>query len=102
MMRGTMLIALLLATPAMAQQSPMAQQSLGWMKPGPGQEVTAIGCATCHSPGYIQMNSVFLTPDQWKAEVTKMRQVFGAPIDDDAAKQILDYLNANYAVPAKK
>ena len=26
------------------------------------------------------------TPDAWKAEVTKMRAAFGAPIDDEAAK----------------
>ena len=96
MMRGMMLVALLLATPAMAQQAP------GWMKPGPGQEATAIGCATCHTPEYIRMNSVFLTPDLWKAEVTKMRQAFGAPIDDDAAKEIIQYLSANYAAPPKK
>ena len=29
------------------------------------------------------MNSVFLTPDEWKAEVTKMRRPMAAPIDDD-------------------
>jgi len=33
-----------------------------------------------------------------------MRTAFGAPIDDEAAKIITDYLAANYAVPpeAKK
>jgi len=44
------------------------------------------------------MNSVFLTPEQWKAEVGKMRNVFGAPIDDATEKQILEYLGSNYAV----
>lgn len=83
--------ALLFTTPAMAQAP-------GWMKPGPGQEATAATCAVCHAPEYIQMNSVFLTADQWKAEVTKMRQVFGAPMDDDTEKQILEYLGSNYAV----
>ena len=83
--------ALLLATPAMAQTP-------GWMKPGPGQEAVATSCSVCHAPDYIRMNSVFLTPEQWKAEVTKMRQVFGAPIDDDTEKQILEYLGSNYAV----
>ena len=91
-----MLGLLVLASPAGAQPVP------GWMKPGPGQEATAIGCATCHTPDYIRMNSVFLTPDLWKAEVTKMRQAFGAPIDDDSAKQILTYLDANYAVAPKQ
>ena len=47
------------------------------------------------------MNSVFLSPDVWKAEVTKMRTAFGAPIDDDTANIILQYLTTNYAVPPK-
>ncbi len=59
------------------------------------------GCATCHSLSYIPMNSRFMTPQTWSAEVTKMRTAFGAPIDDDAANEILAYLNANFGVPAK-
>ena len=49
-------------------------------------DVVTSSCATCHTLNYIRMNSVFLTPDAWKAEVTKMRAAFGAPIDDEAAK----------------
>jgi mono/diheme cytochrome c family protein len=86
---------LLLATPAMAQQAP------AWMKPGPGQEAVAASCATCHTLDYIRMNSVFLSPDGWKTEVTKMRSAFGAPIDDDTAAQILKYLETNFAAPPK-
>jgi hypothetical protein len=47
------------------------------------------------------MNSRFMTPEVWKAEVTKMRAAFGAPIDDDAANEILAYLVANFGAPAK-
>jgi hypothetical protein len=43
------------------------------------------------------MNSVFLTPSGWKAEVMKMRTAFGAPIDDDTAAAIIAYLGAQYA-----
>jgi sulfite dehydrogenase (cytochrome) subunit B len=71
------------------------------LKPGPGQDATQAGCSTCHTTAYIEMNAPFLTPDAWKAEVGKMRAVFGAPIDDDAAKDILAYLNKNYG-PAPK
>jgi mono/diheme cytochrome c family protein len=95
MMRTLVLGAMLLAGPAMAQQAP------GWMKPGPGQEEVAASCATCHTLDYIRMNSVFLTPDQWKAEVTKMRSAYGAPIDDETAAKIMEYLNANFATPPK-
>lgn len=71
------------------------------LQPGPGSEAAATNCNVCHTSDYIIMNSVFLTPDGWKAEVTKMRTAFGAPIDDATAARILSYLAAHYAVPAK-
>ena len=66
------------------------------LKPGPGQDVTEIACAICHSLGYIRMNAPFLTPGQWQAEVVKMRTAFGAPIDDDTAATVLAYLIQAY------
>jgi hypothetical protein len=42
-----------------------------------------------------------MAPEVWKAEVTKMRTVFGAPIDDDAANTITTYLITHYGAPAK-
>jgi mono/diheme cytochrome c family protein len=71
------------------------------LKPGPGDDTTAATCSTCHTSDYIVMNSVFLTPDAWKAEVTKMRSAFGAPIDDETAAEITAYLAKNYAAPPK-
>jgi mono/diheme cytochrome c family protein len=71
------------------------------LQPGPGQETASATCNACHTSDYIIMNSVFLTGDQWKAEVTKMRKAFGAPIDDETAAEISAYLAAHYAVAAK-
>jgi len=68
---------------------------------GPGKDEVESGCATCHSLGYIPMNSRFQTQAQWRAEVTKMRMAFGAPIDDAAADAIVAYLTANFAIPVK-
>ena len=85
---------LLGASPALAQE-PVA------LKPGPGLDAVTTSCSVCHTLNYIRMNSVFLTPDAWQAEVTKMITAFGAPIDDAAAKTITEYLSANYAVPPK-
>jgi mono/diheme cytochrome c family protein len=73
-----------------------------WMTPGPGQDETAVSCGVCHTVNYIKMNSPFLKPDVWKAEVDKMRTVFAAPIDDDTAATILTYLNKNFGIPASK
>jgi sulfite dehydrogenase (cytochrome) subunit B len=93
MKRAFLVPLLLVASMARADEQAIA------LKPGPGQEVTTAACAACHSLDYIQMNSVFLTGDGWKAEVAKMRQAYGAPIADDAAEQIAKYLASNYAVP---
>jgi mono/diheme cytochrome c family protein len=79
----------------------MAAEATDTLAPGPGHDTAAVACATCHTVDYIRMNSSFMTPDVWKAEVTKMRTAFGAPIDNDAAAEILTYLAAHYAVPAK-
>ena len=66
------------------------------LKPGPGLDKVQGNCATCHSLGYIQMNSPFLNAAGWNAEVTKMIKAFGAPISDADAKTIADYLVKNY------
>jgi mono/diheme cytochrome c family protein len=71
------------------------------LQPGAGEDLTSAHCTACHTSDYIVMNSTFLTADQWKAEVAKMRSAFGAPIDDATAAQIVAYLAAHYAVPAK-
>jgi hypothetical protein len=71
------------------------------LKPGTGEDVASANCNVCHTSDYIVMNSLFLTQDGWKAEVTKMRTAFGAPIDDATAAEIVAYLAAHYAVPGK-
>jgi sulfite dehydrogenase (cytochrome) subunit B len=71
------------------------------LKPGPGDDTTSAVCAACHTTDYIVMNSVFLTPEAWKAEVTEMRSAFGAPIDDETAAEITAYLASNCAVTKK-
>jgi len=98
-MRHTIVAALLclaaLVRPALGGEQPVP------LKPGPGMETTASTCNICHSLDYIRMNSVFLSPAGWKAEVAKMRAAFGAPIDDATAEAIQTYLAAQYATPPK-
>jgi len=64
-------------------------------KAGPGAEATQRYCLTCHSSAYVSTQPP-LTKAQWTAEVTKMRKAYGAPIPDDAASTIVDYLTATY------
>ena len=91
MLRHLLPAMLFAVTPAMAQE----------LKAGPGQDAVVASCAICHTLNYIRMNSAFLTPDAWKAEVAKMRDAYGAPIDDDTAAAIVKYLSATYGVPPK-
>ena len=79
-----------------------ASQEADALKPGPGHDETAASCAICHTLNYIRMNSPFLTGDQWKAEVAKMRDAYGAPLDDDTAGAIVQYLSTNYGAPGTR
>src|SRR6266581_5770608 len=84
------LAAAAIALPAAAQEKPME------LKKAPGLEKVEANCSGCHSLDYIVMNSPFPNAGLWDAEVTKMIRAFGAPIGDDDAKVISDYLKANY------
>ena len=95
MTRAVLILLLLSLHPAMAEPP-------AWMPPGAGQEETANVCGVCHGLSYIRMNSRFLKPDAWQAEVDKMRKAFGAPIDDATAAVITSYVTANFGVPAAK
>lgn len=70
--------------------------------PGPGRLATVAVCSGCHSSAYIVMNSVFLSADNWRAEVSKMRKAFGAPIDENAADAISAYLGQYYGIPTSR
>jgi mono/diheme cytochrome c family protein len=84
------LLAAPFALAAVAQEKPVE------LKNAPGREKVEGNCSGCHSLDYIPMNSPFLDAAMWNAEVTKMIRAFGAPIGDDDAKAIVDYLAKNY------
>jgi predicted CxxxxCH...CXXCH cytochrome family protein len=60
---------------------------------GPGMEAVQNNCTACHSPGMI-LNQPAMAKPAWQAEVTKMRNVYKAPIDDKDVTTIVDYLTA--------
>lgn len=70
------------------------------LKPGPGSGVTLAACSGCHGSEYIVMNSMFLSNEAWREEISKMRRTFGAPIDDATAALVATYLGENYSIPA--
>jgi mono/diheme cytochrome c family protein len=66
------------------------------LKDAPGRDVVENNCAACHSLDYPRTNAPFLDRKMWQAEVDKMINVFGAPIEPRDAKAIVDYLTKNY------
>jgi sulfite dehydrogenase (cytochrome) subunit B len=67
-------------------------------KPGPNLETVQNNCTACHSADYVQTQprgSKF-KEDFWRAEVTKMIKVYGAPIDEADVGKIVDYLVQTY------
>jgi len=67
-------------------------------KPGPNLEVVQNNCTACHSVDYVQTQprGPKFKEDFWRAEVTKMIKVYGAPIDDADVGKIVDYLAQTY------
>jgi sulfite dehydrogenase (cytochrome) subunit B len=80
----------IMAMPAAADEKPVR------LKQAPGLDKVESNCGACHSLDYIPMNSPFLNAAGWDAEVAKMIDAFGAPIDQADAKVIADYLTKNY------
>ncbi|ACL62729.1 c-type cytochrome [Methylobacterium nodulans] len=66
------------------------------LRPGAGVEVAEAHCLTCHSPDYIAMQPGGKGRAFWAAEISKMLKAYGAPISDDDAKTITDYLATTY------
>ena len=73
-----------------------ADESSIVLQDGPDADLTRARCSICHSPDYIPMNSVFLTRAGWDAEVHKMIKVMGAPISEEEAARIINYLANHY------
>ena len=65
------------------------------LKSGPGLDKVSTLCNICHSTDYITMQPKF-PRGTWTAEVNKMIKVMGAPINEDDAKTIINYLVAEY------
>jgi len=77
----------------------VAQERRLELKDAPGRAQVEANCGSCHSLDYVLMNSPFLDRNAWDGSVSKMIKVFGAPINADDAKAIVEYLNANYGKP---
>lgn len=89
-------ILMVLLAGAAWQSAPAGDEVDVALRNGDGIDVVRARCSSCHSLDYIPMNSTFLKRAGWEAEVRKMIRVMGAPITDEEATRIVDYLTAQY------
>ena len=62
----------------------------------PGYALAQKKCGICHSADYVNYQARDLGQTQWTAEMTKMQQVYGAPLDDQDIASIGAYLAVAY------
>lgn len=61
-----------------------------------GYAIAQQKCGICHSADYVSFQPPNMTQTQWTAEVTKMRQAYGAPLDDQEIRSLGAYLAVAY------
>lgn len=91
--------AILIMSSNIASAQPLTYELLddiAEFKPGPGIEAAQNNCVACHSADYINTQPPALGHDHWAAVVKKMKNAYGASIDDTDMTAIVDYLAATY------
>jgi len=88
-------LACAIAVPAIALTIELPPDSAR-LKTAPGSDAATAQCGTCHSFDYVSMQPPGKPLAFWKAEVEKMKKVYGAPIPDDQIDPIAQYLARTY------
>ncbi len=63
----------------------------------PGYEIAVQKCGICHSADYVNLQPLGMSVTQWAAEMTKMRNAYGAPLDEIDINLLSVYLATAYA-----
>jgi len=88
-------IGIAVATSAFALRIELPAET-GAFKPGAGSELAQQQCVSCHSVDYVTIQPPGKPLAFWKAEVEKMKKVYGAQIPDDQVESIARYLARAY------
>jgi len=88
-------IGIAVATSAFALRIELPVET-GTFKPGAGSELAQQQCVICHSADYVTIQPPGKPLAFWKAEVEKMKKVYGAQIPDDQVEPIAQYLARAY------
>lgn len=89
------LVACIAISPALAVKITLPPETAA-LKPGAGSDLASKQCLTCHSADYVSTQPPGKPLAFWKAEVEKMKKVYGAPIPDDEIDPIAQYLTREY------
>lgn len=90
-------LAFALTVCACATGSSLAGEESIRLKEGIGRDVTTARCAVCHSLDYIAMVAPAMNRTAWEKSVRKMIDVFGAPMSEQEASSIVEYLGQHYS-----
>jgi hypothetical protein len=98
---GGLMVGICGSAPSDADAKPISYklpEDTSTFKPGPNVEVVKNNCTACHSADYVQIQprGPKFKEDFWRATVTKMIKVYGAPIDEADAGKIVEYLTKTY------
>jgi cytochrome c5 len=66
----------------------------------PGRDAVIANCTACHSPSTM-LQQPKVSREKWESQVTKMVEVYKAPIDPQAMPAIVDYMVAVQAQQAE-
>jgi len=80
----------------LAASAALAEEKAVTLKDAPGRATVENLCGGCHSLDYIRINAPFMNRQAWTAEVNKMINAFAAPIAQNDAATVIDYLTVNY------
>jgi cytochrome c5 len=73
-----------------------ADESAIKLHDAPDRELVVARCSICHSVDYVPMNAPVFDRAGWQKSVRKMIDAFGAPVSEDDAKRIVEYLGNSY------
>lgn len=59
----------------------------------PGRDAVIANCTACHSPSTM-LQQPKVSRENWESQVTKMVEIYKAPVDPEAVPAIVDYMIA--------
>jgi len=83
-----------------SQKIELPKGNLKFASSEPGARVAGTYCVMCHSRGMIDAQPP-LSRETWKAEIHKMRTVYGCPVSEGSEDELLEFLYQYNNKPAQ-